>query len=171
MNGLTRTAVDVLSPQSPGAGWSLESAGTGFVVSGSSIAGVDTVHSTISSYTLPTGVQNLVLETGALSGTGNGLDNTLTANTANDTLAGGAGNDTFRFGDTIGLDTITDFNASGMGSDKIDLSGRSTHFSFSQIVQMSTDNGHDTTIHFGASSSITILGKLVTDLQPSHFIL
>jgi Ca2+-binding RTX toxin-like protein len=176
MNGMTRSAVDVLSPQSPGAGWTLESVGAGFVGNSST----DTVHSMVVSYTLPAGIQNLVLESGALNGTGNALDNSITGNsldniltagTGNDVLTGGGGNDTFRFGDVIGIDQIADFNAPGQGADKIDLSGRSTHYTFAQIQSMSTDNGHDTTIHFGSSSSITIVGKLVTDLQPSHFIL
>jgi hypothetical protein len=34
-----------------------------------------------------------------------------------------------------------------------------------------TDNGHDTTIRFDAQNSITIVGKLVGDLQPAQFIL
>jgi serralysin len=70
------------------------------------------VHSTLASYTLTNNVENLVLDTGAVSGTGNGLGNTITGNAADNTLTGGAGADTFVFATALGGngDTITDFS-------------------------------------------------------------
>ncbi|WP_349617383.1 calcium-binding protein [Azotobacter salinestris] len=77
--------------------------------------GVDTVMASVS-HTLADNVENLVLTGMAdLSGTGNALDNTLTANAGINILAGGAGNDTYVVDDTAdvvvehaseGIDTV-----------------------------------------------------------------
>jgi trimeric autotransporter adhesin len=74
-------------------------------------AGIDTVRSGIS-YTLGNNVENLSLTgTGAISGTGNTLDNLITGNTASNTLTGGAGNDILDGG--LGADTLV----GGTGND------------------------------------------------------
>ena len=108
--------------------------------------GVDLVIST-ASHTLGTGLEHLTLTgTAAITGTGNGLDNTLTGNGAAnvlsglggtdvliggagaDRLDGGLGADTFRFllasdSDVAAPDTIVFFDAPGTGAgDLIDLS-------------------------------------------------
>ena len=64
----------------------------GDVVAESVSEGIDTVYSTVN-YSLGADVENLVLATGAASGSGNALDNALTGNSAGNTLNGGAGND------------------------------------------------------------------------------
>jgi Ca2+-binding RTX toxin-like protein len=57
--------------------------------------GIDTVQTAVASYTLGANVENLVYTgTGAFTGAGNGLDNTIVGGTGNDTLTGGGGNDT-----------------------------------------------------------------------------
>lgn len=83
--------------------------------------GIDTVNASIS-YTLGNYVEKLLLTgSGALNGTGNTLDNTITGNSGNnvlnglagaDTLIGGGGADTLIGG--VGLDTLT----GGTGNDK-----------------------------------------------------
>ncbi|WP_310450657.1 calcium-binding protein [Sulfuritalea sp.] len=65
--------------------------------------GIDTVYSTVN-YTLGADVENLVLATGAISGTGNTLDNWLSGNSAANLLTGGAGNDMLDGG--VGADTL-----------------------------------------------------------------
>lgn len=82
--------------------------------------GLDTVRSTAAAYTLTSVVENLILDAGAISGTGNGLNNVITGNSANnvlggeagaDTLIGGAGSDTMIGGtgnDTYSVDEVGD---------------------------------------------------------------
>jgi serralysin len=62
--------------------------------------GLDTVRSTIS-YSLEWSgfVENLVLENGAVNGTGNGIDNEIFGNAADNSISGGDGNDILRGGD------------------------------------------------------------------------
>lgn len=84
---------------------------TGDVITERTGAGIDSVSSTVT-YTLGNNVENLtLLGSGALSGTGNALNNTITGNSANNTLTGGAGSDTLNGG--IGADTLV----GGTGND------------------------------------------------------
>jgi trimeric autotransporter adhesin len=77
---------------------------TGDAITENTGAGVDSVSST-ATYTLGNNVENLtLLGSGALSGTGNAQDNTITGNSANNTLTGGAGSDTLNGG--LGADTL-----------------------------------------------------------------
>ena len=70
------------------------------------------------SFTLPANVQELVLFGSAnVTGNGNSLDNTITANSGNDVLFGGGGNDTFIPGP--GQSTVD----GGRGINVIKLSG------------------------------------------------
>jgi len=72
--------------------------------------GVDTVHSKVN-HVLSDDVENLVLLSGAIGGTGNGLDNVITGNAANNKLAGGAGKDRMAGGagnDTYYVDHAND---------------------------------------------------------------
>jgi Ca2+-binding RTX toxin-like protein len=69
---------------------------TGDVVTENASEGTDTVETTLTSYTLPANVENLIFTDGAAhTGNGNALDNVLTSGTGADHLAGGAGNDTY----------------------------------------------------------------------------
>ncbi|BAB72322.1 S8 family serine peptidase [Anabaena sp. FACHB-709] len=66
---------------------------TGDIVTENANEGIDTVQSSVT-YTLGANVENLTLTgTGAINGTGNSLNNTITGNSGNNTLNGDAGND------------------------------------------------------------------------------
>src|SRR5262249_13188934 len=163
-----------LSVQNTDLSWSpfaahAQTAGSG---TGANFGDVDMVHSSLLSYTLPTGIENLVLDPGALNGTGNAAANAITGNSLGNILTGGAGDDIFKFLDSSGADRITDFNATGQGSDKIDLSGRATHLTFADLItNHAANSGGNAVLTLDAHSTITIVGKLVADLQASQFIL
>ena len=74
-------------------------------------AGIDTVRTALSIFTLGSNVENLVeLGSAAAALTGNGLANGITGNTGNDSLDGGGGDDTLKGG--AGDDSYT-VNATG----------------------------------------------------------
>jgi Ca2+-binding RTX toxin-like protein len=86
-------------------------------------AGTDTVFTTLSSYGLPAGVEN-VTYTGAgdFSNTGNALANVVTGGAGNDTLNGGPGSDTLIGGagdDTINGGGSSDVLDGGTGDDSL----------------------------------------------------
>lgn len=86
--------------------------------------GHDLVVSRIHSYTLGSNVEDLALEFGAVSGTGNSLANLIIGNTANNVLNGGTSADEMRGGtgnDTYFVDNFHDFvvELSGGGTDRI----------------------------------------------------
>ncbi|MDV2998691.1 MAG: hypothetical protein N5P05_000297 [Chroococcopsis gigantea SAG 12.99] len=96
----------------------------GDVVTEAASAGIDTVKSSIS-YTLTSNVENLLLTgAGAINGTGNTLNNSITGNGANNVLNGGAGNDNLvggvgndTLGGSLGTDTLTG-GVGGINSDR-----------------------------------------------------
>src|SRR5690606_29956621 len=130
--------------------------------------GIDSVYTTNSSWTLGANLENLVYSgTGAFSGTGNALANTMIGGAGNDTLNGMAGNDTligglgndiFQFGAGFGQDRILDFDANPVGGqDRIDIAGMGiTAATFAANVVI-TDVGADTRVAIGANS-ITLVG-------------
>jgi Ca2+-binding RTX toxin-like protein len=95
--------------------------------------GVDTVQTTLSSYTLGDRVENLTFTgAGPFAGTGNGLANRITGGAAgdrldgaggNDQLFGGGGRDTFVFKEGYSKDRVLDFTATGATSDFIEIAG------------------------------------------------
>ena len=93
--------------------------------------GVDTVNTTLASYSLDANVENLTFTgSGKFSGTGNALANVITGGAGKNTLTGGAGNDTMigGAGDDRFVATANDGNDSyngGAGTDTYDLSATS----------------------------------------------
>ena len=95
--------------------------------------GIDTVRTTLSTYTLTSEVERLQFSgSGAFVGTGNGIANRITGGAGDDTLNGGLGNDRLTGGDgsdsfvfstalntRTNLDSIVDFDVAG---DSIELS-------------------------------------------------
>ncbi|WP_411287328.1 family 16 glycosylhydrolase [Phenylobacterium sp.] len=157
-------------------------------------AGIHTVRSTASAYTLGANVEHLKLEaTTAQSGTGNEFNNILISNDAGATLSGGAGNDILiagRGGDVLtggaGKDIfdfdriptrgarITDFVR---GEDMIDLRGLFTAAGYKgadpvadRYLELRSDGAGGTAIYFdadGAGSSGWSLVTTVEKVQPA----
>ena len=121
--------------------------------------GTDTVQAATST-TLSANVENLVLTgAGSLSGTGNGLDNSLTGNGGDNTLDGGFGADTMAGGlgnDTYIVDQAGDVvvDAAGAGTDTVQAS-----FSYALGVELEnlvlTGAGAITGTGNGSNNSIT----------------
>ena len=149
--------------------------------------GVNTVNTTLLSYTLGGNLQNLTfIGTGNFAGTGNAFDNvltggagndtlsglagndTLTGGAGNDTMTGGAGNDLFKYlaGTTnVGADTITDFtnhNQGAVNKDLIDVSGLGLKVADFGSKLTLTVTGGNMTVNFaggGLSGSILLAGQ------------
>ena len=87
--------------------------------------GVDSVHSSLATYTLTSNVENLYLDgNAAANGIGNALDNTLFAGAGDNVLDGRDGNDTVSFeralaGITVTLSTSAQQNTVGSGLDSV----------------------------------------------------
>ena len=151
-------------------------------------AGIDTVRSSVS-MTLGANLENLVLTgSGVQNGTGNGLANRITGNgsanllrgadgadtlvggAGNDTLNGGAGADDFVFTNGCGVDRITDFAATGAGSDDINLHGLTQITSFADLkAHHMRAVGANVEIKAGADV-ITLVNVKLADLDASDFI-
>jgi len=131
------------------------------IVADSSSADINTVLSTVGSYTLPTNVDHLMLTgTGAQSGTGNSDNNVITGNNAGDTINGGAGDDTLVGG--TGNDLYL-FHV-GSGHDVVtDSGGTSDVISFDSTVSVSSvtydEVGTSLDINYGTSGdTIAVTG-------------
>lgn len=134
--------------------------------------GISAVSTYLSSYVLPTGINNLSAADGnSHSFTGNSGDNVITGSTGNDTLAGGAGNDlligsggtdTYLFGSGDGQDTID--NGTGLqGGGGIDTSLQAGALDFGTGIATNqlwfAQSGNDLKIdRMGSTDSVTIAG-------------
>lgn len=97
---------------------------------------------------------------------------TLDGGAGDDTLTGGAGVDTFVFSGTdFGADVITDFDA-GSGTSSVDLIELSTaaFADWSAVSAASAQVGSDVVISYDASTSITLLGVTLGDLNSGDFL-
>ena len=154
----------------------------GDVVSELADAGIDTLWTSLASYTLGANVDNLFFGgSGNFAGSGNGLDNTLVGGAGNDVLnggggndvmSGGVGNDTFVFdGAGFGTDTILNFGANpGAAQDLLNLTGLGiTSATFAANVSIAAD-GADTVVGIGADT-IHLVGVSSAAVDQTDFIL
>ncbi|EJM61712.1 putative calcium-binding protein [Pseudomonas sp. GM49] len=144
---------------------------------------MDTVWTSLASYTLGANVENLLFGgSGNFAGTGNGLANTIVGGAGNDVLIGGggndvmsggvAGNDTFVFAAAgFGNDTILNFGANlAAEQDLLNVTGLGiTSATFAANVSIAAD-GADTVVGFGADS-IRLVGVNSAAVDQTDFIL
>ncbi|WP_223555859.1 peroxidase family protein [Pseudomonas sp. BF-R-01] len=119
--------------------------------------GTDTVQTSLASYTLSGNVENLTYTgVGNFAGSGNGLNNVITAAAGNDTLNGGGGNDilTGNSGnDTLNGDAGNDQLVGGIGTDTLNGGNGDD----------SLDGGDGADTLNGGAGSDTLLGGLGDD--------
>jgi Ca2+-binding RTX toxin-like protein len=141
-------------------------------------AGIDTVFSTATAFTLGTNVENLTQTGGAATLTGNALSNILKGGAGNDTLRGGLGNDRLEGGAgndvlqdsdgndifvfasaNFGADMVSGFDANALGGqDLLDISGLGvTATSFASVVKI-VDLGLDLQVSIGSFGSFILQG-------------
>ncbi len=132
--------------------------------------GIDTVNSYTASYLLDENVENLILKTGAINGTGNDLANSITGNNATNTLIGGGGDDRLDGGggadgmaggtgddsyyvDNLG-DVITEYGSQGLDSVYATVS-----YALSNNVENLTLTGTANANATGNSSDNSLIGN------------
>jgi Ca2+-binding RTX toxin-like protein len=130
-----------------------------------SAGGIDLVQSSVT-YTLSANVEKMILTgVGAINGTGNSLNNTITGNSAansidggagTDSLIGGAGNDTYVVDSTSDIVTETDSSTLTGG---IDLVQSSATYTLSTNVENLSLTGSSAINGTGNSSANTITGN------------
>ncbi|MDJ0708549.1 MAG: spondin domain-containing protein [Leptolyngbyaceae cyanobacterium MO_188.B28] len=113
----------------------------------------------------------IVIEQVAVANTGNdnlqgGLgDDTLEGGGGDDILTGGLGRDTFIFGNSAGINTITDFS---IEDDFIDVS--SLFDDFQDVLGSSSQEGDNAVIDFGDNNSVQLVGVEVNALSSNNFV-
>ncbi|WP_223413549.1 MULTISPECIES: peroxidase family protein [unclassified Pseudomonas] len=119
--------------------------------------GTDTVQTSLASYTLGGNVENLTYTGGGnFAGSGNGLNNIITAGVGNDTLNGGGGNDILNGNsgnDTLNGDAGNDQLFGGIGTDTLN----------GGTGDDSLDGGDGADVLDGGSGNDTLLGGLGND--------
>ena len=132
----------------------VDSIGDSVVETSTLITEVDTVEASIT-YTLGANLENLTLTgSGAINGTGNSLNNTLTGNSRNNTLNGGAGNDTLLGG--AGNDILV----GGAGNDVLTGGGNNDLFLYDTNAAFSSGSvGIDRITDFFKGSDKIVLDK------------
>ena len=118
--------------------------------------GTDTVISSID-WVLGSGLENLKLTGGAISGSGNGADNRIEGNAQNNVLTGNGGHDTFVFSPGGGKDVVTD----PAGGDLIDLSAFLAQGAKATIA----DGADGVTLGFATGESVFLKGIHPDSLQ------
>lgn len=155
-------------------------------------AGVDTVQTALSSYTVGSNVENLTYTgSGNFTGTGNSLANiiaggagadtlsggggtdTLIGGAGNDLLTGGLGSDTFVFTPGFGADTVVDFTVTGANHDILQID-HAVFANLDTLLAATTQAGANVVITVDDHTSITLQNVTKTVLQANpqdfHFV-
>lgn len=142
------------------------------VVSEADGDGIDTVRANVS-WTLGSGVENLVLTAAWANGTGNSLANKLVGGDGanvlaglrgNDILTGDSGADTFVFGTGFGHDRITDFASNDFIRFEDGLFA-----DFADVIAHASQSGADVVIDHAHAHTITIENYALGNLNAGDF--
>ncbi|MBB3162062.1 serralysin [Rhizobium laguerreae] len=141
--------------------------------------GIDTVRTTLASYTLGSDLENLTyIGTGPFAGTGNALNNvivggngsnTLTGGAGNDTLTGGAAADVLVFSPNWGHDTITNFVATGSAHDVISID-HSIFADWESLFAALSQYGNDTIVTADIDNTVVLKNVALTSLHSGDFL-
>ncbi len=163
----------------------------GDTVTEAAAGGTDIVLASQASYTLGANVENLSYTgAGNFTGTGNGLDNSITGGSGNDTLNGGLGNDRltggsgndtmnggasndiFAFSAGFGIDLINGFDADPTdGQDLLDISALGiTAGTFGAQVTI-VDTGANTLLSFSGGTVVLVGVGDATTITAGDFLL
>ncbi|WP_225774665.1 putative Ig domain-containing protein [Pseudomonas sp. Marseille-Q5115] len=142
--------------------------------SDSTVGGIDTVYTSLATWTLAANVENLVINTaGAANGIGNALDNTLFAGTGNNVLDGRDGIDTVSYvaatgAVTVNLSSSAQQNTGASGLDTLKYIENVIGSRFNDALTGSSANnvldggaGNDALV--GGSGNDTLIGGAGTD--------
>ncbi|HXP72968.1 MAG TPA: family 16 glycosylhydrolase [Stellaceae bacterium] len=176
-NQLTATAANVTLVGGPGSDTFIVHDPSDVVIGN---GGVDTVETSGSGYTLPAGIDNLILLGSAIAtATGNSGNNIIVANAGTDVIAGGVGNDILKAG--TGADTfvvakqanattwIEGFKTSGAVTDKIDLTAYGFQ-SFAAVQAAMTQSGSNVAINLGGGELLMLQGKQLSSITATNLI-
>jgi Ca2+-binding RTX toxin-like protein len=117
------------------------------------------------------GTQNSSVQTTTITNSnvinGTNAADTLVSTSANDYMTGAGGADNFKFGSTVGNDTIADFTP---GTDSITFNSTLFHNSAAEALAATHDDGHgNTVITIDSHNSITLLHMTQAQLNQSDF--
>jgi Ca2+-binding RTX toxin-like protein len=124
--------------------------------------GIDSVHSSLATYTLGNNVENLYIDSaGAANGIGNALNNTLFAGTGDNILDGRDGNDTVSYdralaGVTVNLSTSAQQNTVGSGLDTLKFIENLTGSAYADTL---SGNSAGNILNGGAGNDILVGGS------------
>nr|WP_276617181.1 calcium-binding protein [Pseudomonas syringae] len=150
------------------------------------VGGVDTVYSSLASYTLGANVENIVINsTGAANATGNALDNLIYAGAGDNVMDGRDGNDTVSYlfataGVTVALNTSAQQATGGSGLDTLKFTENLIGSQFADTLTgnknantLSGGDGNDT-LSGGAGDDVLIGGSgadtLIGGTGADHYV-
>ena len=102
---------------------------------------------------------------------GGGGADVLDGGLGNDTITGGPGDDRYIYAPAGGGDTMVGFVAGPGSDDKLNLKAFANLHTLNDVLAISSQNGADTVINFGAGNTVTLQGVSKASLHADDFLL